>query len=137
MTAWYLVGSPGVLPQSDTEAYLWALKAAEAGLAKAQYAVGYFTEVSSEAIAGHRHKMLIVRFFFFFWLSPQTGIGTAANQAEALKWFKLAAEAGDKRAEKRLKGVPVSQIDASGMASQDRKEMLGGGSSGKDGCLIM
>lgn len=46
LTAWYLVGSPGVLPQSDTEAFLWAKKAAELGLAKAQYAVGYFTEVS-------------------------------------------------------------------------------------------
>ena len=45
LTAWYLVGSPGVLPQSDTEAYLWAKKAADAGLAKAMYAVGYFTEV--------------------------------------------------------------------------------------------
>lgn len=40
LTAWYLVGSPGVLPQSDTEAYLWAKKAAEQGLAKAEYAVG-------------------------------------------------------------------------------------------------
>lgn len=45
LTAWYLVGSPGVLPQSDTEAYLWARKAAEMELAKAEYAVGYFTEV--------------------------------------------------------------------------------------------
>ena len=45
LTAWYLVGSPGVLPQSDTEAFLWAKKAAEAGLAKAMYAVGYFYEV--------------------------------------------------------------------------------------------
>lgn len=47
LTAWYLVGSPGVLPQSDTEAYLWARKAADMGLAKAEYAVGYFTEVKS------------------------------------------------------------------------------------------
>lgn len=46
LTAWYLVGSPGVLPQSDTEAYLWARKAADMDLAKAEYAVGYFTEVS-------------------------------------------------------------------------------------------
>ena len=45
LTAWYLVGSPGVLPQSDTEAYLWAKKAAGMGLAKAEYAFGYFTEV--------------------------------------------------------------------------------------------
>jgi len=40
-----MVGVEGVLPQSDVEAYLWAKKAAEMGLAKAQYAVGYFTEV--------------------------------------------------------------------------------------------
>ena len=45
LTAWYLVGSPGVLPQSDTEAYLWARKAAEGGLVKAMYAIGYFLEV--------------------------------------------------------------------------------------------
>lgn len=45
LTAWYLVGSPGVLPQSDTEAYLWAKRAADAGLSKAMYAVGYFLEV--------------------------------------------------------------------------------------------
>lgn len=45
LTAWYLVGAPGILPQSDTEAYLWAKKAGEQGLAKAEYAVGYFTEV--------------------------------------------------------------------------------------------
>lgn len=34
-----------MLPQSDTEAFLWAKKAADAGLAKAMYAVGYFLEV--------------------------------------------------------------------------------------------
>jgi TPR repeat protein len=45
LTAWYLVGSPGVLPQSDTEAFLWAKRAAEAELVKAMYAVGYFLEV--------------------------------------------------------------------------------------------
>ena len=45
LTAWYLVGAPGVLPQSDTEAFLWAKRAADAGLAKALYACGYFSEV--------------------------------------------------------------------------------------------
>lgn len=54
LTAWYLVGSPGVLPQSDTEAFLWAKRAADAGLVKAMYAAGYFyetgvgTELSSQ-----------------------------------------------------------------------------------------
>ena len=34
LSGWYLTGSDGVLGQSDTEAYLWARKAAVAGLAK-------------------------------------------------------------------------------------------------------
>jgi TPR repeat protein len=77
LTAWYLVGSPGVLPQSDTEAFLWAQKAADAGLSKAMYAVGYFLEV---------------------------GIGTTPNMQEAISNYKRAAELGDKRAAQRLRG---------------------------------
>ena len=45
LSGWYLTGAEGILQQSDTEAYLWARKAASAGLAKAEYAMGYFTEV--------------------------------------------------------------------------------------------
>jgi TPR repeat protein len=45
LSGWYLTGSDGILQQSDTEAYLWARKAAMAGLPKAEYAMGYFTEV--------------------------------------------------------------------------------------------
>jgi TPR repeat protein len=80
LTAWYLVGSPGVLPQSDTEAYLWAKRAGEQGLGKAEYAVGYFTEV---------------------------GIGTKKDQLDAYQWYRRAAEHGDKRAQQRLKGAPI------------------------------
>ncbi|KAK4058444.1 Chitin synthase 4 [Microbotryomycetes sp. JL221] len=81
LTAWYLVGSPGVLPQSDTEAYLWARRAAEMELAKAEYAVGYFTEM---------------------------GIGTHQDTREALDWFRKAASHGDKRAQEKLRmsGLP-------------------------------
>ncbi len=75
LTAWYLVGAPGILPQSDTEAYLWAKKAAEQGLAKAEYAVGYFTEM---------------------------GIGTVKDINEAKAWYKRAADHGDKRANQRI-----------------------------------
>ncbi|OAX39542.1 HCP-like protein [Rhizopogon vinicolor AM-OR11-026] len=82
LTAWYLVGSPGVLPQSDTEAYLWARKAADAGLAKAMYAVGYFLEV---------------------------GVGTPPDLQEAMTYFKKAADLGDKRAQQRLRGPPIGQ----------------------------
>lgn len=64
LSGWYLTGSDGVLGQSDTEAYLWARKAAIAGLAKAEYAMGYFTEV---------------------------GIGVAANMEDAKRWYWRAA----------------------------------------------
>ncbi|ORX37804.1 hypothetical protein BD324DRAFT_623399 [Kockovaella imperatae] len=112
LTAWYLVGSPGVLPQSDTEAYLWAKKAAELGLAKAQYAVGYFTE---------------------------TGVGTAPDLNEAMKYYRKAAEAGDKRAQKRLLAnnrTGVHALDRR-LEMEAMKEDNGLGKSKGDGCVIM
>ena len=45
LSGWYLTGSEGVLKQSDSEAYLWARRAANKGLSTAEYAVGYFSEV--------------------------------------------------------------------------------------------
>lgn len=60
LSGWYLTGCEGILQQSDTEAYLWARRAAIAGLAKAEYAMGYFTEV---------------------------GIGVSANMDDAKRWY--------------------------------------------------
>lgn len=45
LSGWYLTGSDGILKQSDSEAYLWARRAANKGLSKAEYAVGYYAEV--------------------------------------------------------------------------------------------
>lgn len=64
LSGWYLTGSEGVLNQSDTEAYLWARKAATAGMAKAEFAMGYFTEV---------------------------GIGVPPNVEDAKRWYWRAA----------------------------------------------
>ena len=64
LSGWYLTGSEGIIQQSDTEAYLWAKKAGQAGLAKAEYAMGYFTEV---------------------------GIGAPANIEDAKRWYWRAA----------------------------------------------
>ncbi|KAH0837889.1 HCP-like protein [Lanmaoa asiatica] len=107
LTAWYLVGSPGVLPQSDTEAYLWAKKAADAGLAKAMYAVGYFLEV---------------------------GIGTPPDPQESLSYYKKAAELGDKRAQQRLKGNPAPGRAESVVLRADGSD--GKNAANKD-CVIM
>jgi TPR repeat protein len=64
LSGWYLTGSEGVLQQSDTEAYLWARRAAMSGLAKAEFGMGYFTEL---------------------------GIGVPANLEDAKRWYWRAA----------------------------------------------
>lgn len=75
LSGWYLTGSEDTLVQNDREAYLWGRKAAEKGLAKAEFAVGYFYE---------------------------TGIGTTADIEEAKKWYKRAAAQGQTKAQDRL-----------------------------------
>lgn len=66
LSGWYLTGSQGILDQSDTEAYLWARKAAcsDPPLPKAMFAMGYFTEV---------------------------GIGCPRSLEEAKRWYGRAA----------------------------------------------
>jgi TPR repeat protein len=64
LSGWYLTGSDGVLKQSDSEAYLWARRAANKGLPKAEYAVGYYSEV---------------------------GIGVKQDLEEAKRWYMRAA----------------------------------------------
>ncbi|KNC97855.1 uncharacterized protein SPPG_06851 [Spizellomyces punctatus DAOM BR117] len=81
LSGWYLTGAEGVLRQSDTEAYLWARKAADKGLAKAEYAVGYYSE---------------------------HGVGVRPDLEEARRWYLRAAAQGHKRSiqkVKELKGV--------------------------------
>ncbi|KAF9002044.1 hypothetical protein BDQ17DRAFT_1243842 [Cyathus striatus] len=75
LSGWYLTGSEGVLKQSDSEAYLWARRAANKGLSKAEYAVGYYAEV---------------------------GIGVKQDIEFAKRWYMRAAAQGNKRAMNRL-----------------------------------
>lgn len=83
LSGWYLTGSEGILTQSDTEAYLWARKAAEKGLAKAEYALGYFSEV---------------------------GIGIKPNIDEAKKWYYKAAAQRHPKALSRLQELKNDRI---------------------------
>ena len=45
LSGWYLTGCATILEQSDAEAYLWARKAAMSEMPKAEFAMGYFSEV--------------------------------------------------------------------------------------------
>ncbi|KAF7906078.1 hypothetical protein EAF00_000357 [Botryotinia globosa] len=75
LCAWYLIGAEPVLEKDENEAYEWARRAADMGLLKAEYAIGYFTEM---------------------------GIGCRRDPLEANVWYVKAAESGDERAKHRL-----------------------------------
>ncbi|KAJ5097781.1 hypothetical protein N7456_008502 [Penicillium angulare] len=78
LCAWYMVGAVPVLEKDENEAYEWALRAANLGLAKAQYAAGYFTEM---------------------------GLGCRRDPLEANVWYVKAADQGDERARLRLAAI--------------------------------
>ena len=96
LSGWYLTGAEGVLKQSDTEAYLWSRKAADKGLAKAEYAVGYYSE---------------------------HGVGVKIDVEESRRWYLRAASQGNKRALQRLKELKAYAAASRGNARRDfRKE---------------
>ncbi|KAF2088354.1 HCP-like protein [Saccharata proteae CBS 121410] len=96
LCAWYMCGAPPVLDRDEAEAYEWARTAANCGLPKAEYAVGYFTEM---------------------------GIGCRRDPLEANVWYVKAAEAGDERAKQRLAIIRAAAAgDTSGVGVVPTKE---------------
>lgn len=81
LCAWYLVGADPILEKDEEEAYEWARRSAELDFVKAQYAVGYFTEM---------------------------GIGCRRDILEANVWYVKAADAGDERAKQRLQAIRLA-----------------------------
>src|ERR1700731_2556177 len=90
LCAWYMVGAENVLEKSDEEAFAWAQRSAEAGLAKAEFATGYFLE---------------------------RGVGCRRDGLEAWRYYVKAAEHGDERAITRLKAGKEINSDRSLIAS--------------------
>ncbi|KAI1847326.1 hypothetical protein JX266_006551 [Neoarthrinium moseri] len=78
LCAWYMVGAEPILEKDEEEAYEWAHRSADLGFVKAQYAVGYFTEM---------------------------GIGCRRDVLEANVWYVKAADSGDERAKQRLAAI--------------------------------
>ena len=85
LCAWYMVGAEPVLEKDEDEAYQWALKAAESGLTKAEYAVGYFSEM---------------------------GIGCRRDALAANHWYSKAAQHGDERAIHRMAAINAASTGA-------------------------
>ncbi|KAI9836946.1 MAG: hypothetical protein M1837_003158 [Sclerophora amabilis] len=116
LCAWYIVGAEPVLAKDDNEAYQWAKQAAECGFVKAEYAVGYFTEM---------------------------GIGCRRDPLEANVWYVRAADQGDERATHRLATIraaaagdgPAASV-AQAKGKKGATATSGGGKDEKD-CIIM
>lgn len=85
LSGWYLTGFENILVQSDKEAYLWGRKAADKGLAKAEYAVAYFLE---------------------------HGVGCEQDLEEARRWYVRSAGQGNQRAIARLKEKKEEPVKA-------------------------
>ncbi|PYH81646.1 putative chitin synthase activator [Aspergillus uvarum CBS 121591] len=107
LCAWYLIGAEPVLEKDEEEAYEWAKRAAESGLVKAQYAIGYFTE---------------------------TGIGCRRDPLQANVWYVKAAEQGDERAKNRLATIRAAADGVApeqGVADAGKGKKLSGKAEGK------
>ncbi|KAF2836493.1 HCP-like protein, partial [Patellaria atrata CBS 101060] len=105
LCAWYMVGAEPVLEKDENEAYEWAKKAAELGLPKAEYAVGYFTEM---------------------------GIGCRRDPLEANVWYVKAADQGDDRARQRLAIIRAAASGDPGIPVSEKKVGKKGGKDDKD-----
>lgn len=115
LSGWYLTGAEGILQQSDTEAYLWARKAADKGLSKAEYAVGYYTE---------------------------NGVGVVQPSLdEARRWYLRAAGQGNKRAVQRLRDIKDILHAANRQHKQQQKQqhqdLRRGGQHNNADCVVM
>ncbi|KAF2001198.1 HCP-like protein [Amniculicola lignicola CBS 123094] len=111
LCAWYMVGAEPVLERDENEAYEWALKAAEHGLPKAEYAVGYFKEM---------------------------GIGCRRDPLDANVWYVRAADHGDERAKQRLAIIQAAASGQTGPPTPSDKKLKKVGKDGKDeNCVVM
>ncbi|KAK7744166.1 Chitin synthase 4 [Cytospora paraplurivora] len=113
LCAWYIVGAEPILEKDEEEACEWARRAAELGYVKAQYAVGYFTEM---------------------------GIGCRRDILEANVWYVKAAEAGDERAKQRLNAIRAAASGGIAMeVASPKAQNLSKGKSGtrEENCVVM
>ncbi|KAF9925857.1 hypothetical protein FBU30_004445 [Linnemannia zychae] len=92
LSGWFLSGAENCFDADDSKAFYYAAQAAEKGLPKAQYAMGYYFEV---------------------------GISVTADLGRAMEFYRLAAAGGNKEAQARLS--EQSGFDKSGHKNSIRR----------------
>ncbi|OQO02092.1 hypothetical protein B0A48_11644 [Cryoendolithus antarcticus] len=112
LSGWYLTGAEGILEHNDTEAYLWARKAAgsEPPLAKALFAMGYFSE---------------------------QGIGCPRDVEEARRWYGRAASYKFPKALERLEELKKSGGKGQKVAPANGKLTRKDQKKDKENCAVM
>ncbi|KAM3075901.1 hypothetical protein ACMFMG_006581 [Clarireedia jacksonii] len=110
LSGWYLTGHEGILQQSDTEAYLWARKAAMAKLAKAEYAMGYYCE---------------------------EGIGTPKSLEDAKRWYWRAAAQNFPKAREKLEDLKRNGGRQTSKGRERISRSKGASTKNNEECLVM
>ncbi|CCH45199.1 hypothetical protein BN7_4780 [Wickerhamomyces ciferrii] len=117
LCAWYLVGNPPNLEKDEKEAFQWALRAANQGLPKGQFAVGNFFE---------------------------KGLGIEKDLNTAKQWYEKAALNHDERAQNRLNKLNGVNIQYNNKTIKKLRKKASSGSIDKlaqeekdKNCIIM
>ncbi|KAF2459371.1 hypothetical protein BDY21DRAFT_384618 [Lineolata rhizophorae] len=83
ISKWFLCGYEGVFQKNEELAFVYAQRAAHAGLATAEFAMGYFYEI---------------------------GMFVAVDADKALEWYERAARNGNKDAGSRIEGISKQRL---------------------------
>ena len=83
LSKWFLVGSEGIFPKNEDLAYTYAERAAQAGLATAEFAMGYFNEI---------------------------GMKVPVDLDQAMFWYEKASKHGNEDAGGRIEGLKKRQV---------------------------
>jgi TPR repeat protein len=83
LSKWFLVGSEGLFPKNEELAYTYAERAAQSGLATAEFALGYFSEI---------------------------GMYVPVDLDKALEWYQKASKHGNADAAGRIEGLSRKQV---------------------------
>lgn len=102
ISKWFLCGREGIFPKNEELAYEYALRAAQTGLATAQFALGYFNEI---------------------------GMYVPVSLDKATEWYDKAARNGNLDAVGRIEGLRqssvLSKIDHENVAINKIKSQYG------------
>lgn len=135
LCAWYMVGAPPILEKDEEEAYEWARRSAELGK-NTNIQLTKLRAISTVSGANHEFFLGFVKAQYAVGYFTEMGIGCRRDILEANVWYVKAADAGDERAKQR---IAVIQAAVSGGGTPMDVAPPRGKKGGKDDkeCVVM